>query len=169
MHGLTDPAAADTAQAARRMVKGRRQNVVDVTLEGDGKLGLVFIKDSQPPEIKDIKEDGLAAKARPPLRPRSYARRFPLLTTGVWHCQATPKLTVGMTLLKVGETSVEDLDYGARCAATRPSCVAFASYKRDISLDSDCGFCALVRPAAIAAAACLADVVLAFFKLRRLA
>lgn len=51
-------------QAARRVVKGRRQNVVEVTLEGEGKLGLVFVKDSEPPEIKEVKPDGLAAKVR---------------------------------------------------------------------------------------------------------
>ena len=49
-------------QAARRLVKGRRQNVVEVTLEGEGKLGLVFAKDSEPPQIKEIKAGGLAAK-----------------------------------------------------------------------------------------------------------
>ena len=46
------------------MVKGRRQNLVEVTLEGEGKLGLVFAKDSEPPEIKEVKPDGLAAKVR---------------------------------------------------------------------------------------------------------
>ena len=49
-------------QAGRRVVKGRRQNVVEVTLEGEGKLGLVFAKDSEPPEIKEVKPSGLAAK-----------------------------------------------------------------------------------------------------------
>ena len=46
------------------MVKGRRQNVVQVTLEGEGKLGLVFAKDSEPPQIKEVKPGGLAAKVR---------------------------------------------------------------------------------------------------------
>ena len=49
-------------QAGRRVVKGRRQNLVEVTLEGEGKLGLVFAKDSEPPEIKEVKPSGLAAK-----------------------------------------------------------------------------------------------------------
>lgn len=51
-------------QAARRIVKGKRQNVVEVTLEGEGKLGLVFAKDSEPPQIKEVKPGGLAAKVR---------------------------------------------------------------------------------------------------------
>ena len=54
----------DCLQAGRRLVKGRRQNVVEVTLEGEGKLGLVFAKDSEPPEIKEVKPTGLAAKVR---------------------------------------------------------------------------------------------------------
>ena len=51
-------------QAARRTVKGRRQNLITVTLEGEGKLGLTFVKESQPPEVKAITDGGLAAQVR---------------------------------------------------------------------------------------------------------
>ena len=56
---------ADAATLAkRRIVKGRRQNMVEVVLEGEGKLGLVFVRDSEPPEVKSISDAGLAAKVR---------------------------------------------------------------------------------------------------------
>ena len=61
-------------QAARRVVKGRRQNVVEVTLEGEGKLGLVFVKDSEPPQIKEVKPSGLAAKVRRRLHSIAFRR-----------------------------------------------------------------------------------------------
>ena len=103
---------ARIAQSARRKVRGKRTNVVEVTLEGEGKLGLVFVKGSEPPEIKAVKEEGLAAKVRPttalPAAPCPLRRSMP--TTSA---QATPKLSAGMTLLRVGEAAVEDLDYGA--------------------------------------------------------
>ena len=107
---------ARIAQSARRKVRGKRTNVVEVTLEGEGKLGLVFVKGSEPPEIKAVKEEGLAAKVRPttalPAAPCG-AQCPPRRSMPTTSAQATPKLSAGMTLLRVGEAAVEDLDYGA--------------------------------------------------------
>ena len=56
--------ASAATLATRRTVKGRRQNLVPVTLAGEGKLGLVFVRESEPPEVRAVSDTGLAAKVR---------------------------------------------------------------------------------------------------------
>lgn len=91
---------------------------MEVNLEGEGKLGLVFVKESEPPEIKTIKEGGLAAKVwhhaqwHMHFASRAAAAADTRVACHRRPSQATPKLTEGMTLVKVGDTTVEDLDYG---------------------------------------------------------
>jgi len=58
---------------------------VQVTLEGEGKLGLVFAKDSEPPQIKEVKPGGLAAKVR---RHLHYIASWPLPTLKLKLCRA---------------------------------------------------------------------------------
>ena len=133
------------------MVKGKRQNMVDVTLEGEGKLGLVFVKESQPPEIKDIKEGGLAAKARPQSRcgPRSCHRR--MADRGCLSLPGHPEAYRGHdTAEGRRDLSGRPRLRCARCAAhTLPALDSLASRNLcDISLDSDCGLPALLRRAA---------------------
>jgi Zn-finger protein len=61
----TSTAAPDGADGGGKRQKGSApaSTSISVTIEGDGKLGLVFVAGSEPPVVKAVSEDGLAAKA----------------------------------------------------------------------------------------------------------
>ena len=63
--------------AGRKLVKGKRTiPTIDVTLDGEGKLGLVFVKESEPPAVKKVRSPTLNTFDPPLLSTRSNPQNW---------------------------------------------------------------------------------------------